>query len=541
MSDIFISYARSTATQAAAVADALRSLGYGVWSDDDLPAHRAYAEVIEERLAAAKAVVVIWSAEAARSEWVQSEADRARAERKLVQLTIDGAPLPMPFDRIQCADLAGWTGDVEAPGWRKVTASIAELIRGALAPAAPVAVAPPPLPAKPSIAVMPFANLSGDPEQEYFADGMVEEIVTALSRVRSLFVIGSGSSLTLKGVDPQEAARRLGVRYVLEGSVRKAAGRVRIAVKLVDASDGAQIWSRRFEDTLEDVFALQDEVALAVAGKIEPAVQQAEIGRASGRPTESMTSYDFYLRALTRLRTYAKAPMLEAVELAGRAIALDPEFSSALSLAALCHYMIAIYGWSDEPDEHRRAAIDLARRALKVAGDDATALSYAATIIAGVEGDHQGAVALVERAIAINPGSAEAWLVRGILQVRLGDPELAIQHLEQAMRLDPMGPSRPAQITWIGVARFRQQRFADVIALEKEAVQLTDVPIGYLYLAASYGHMGQPAAAREALARYRSLSPLPIDAYARSTIIDPAHLKLFLEGIGVAEGDEAER
>jgi adenylate cyclase len=201
--------------------------------------------------------------------------------------------------------------------------------------------------------------------------------------------------------------------------------------------------------------------------------------------------------------------------------------------------MIAIYGWSDDPDNHRRAAIDLARRALKVAGDDATALSYAATITAGLEGDHPGAVALVERAIAINPGSAEAWLVRGILQVRLGDPELAVQHLEQAMRLDPMGPSRAGQITWIGVARFRQGRFAAVIELEKEAVQLTDVPIGYLYLAASYGHLGQTAAAREALARYRLLSPLPIDAYARSSIVDSAHLELFLEGLGRAEAPDS--
>ena len=233
MLDIFVSYARSTAHHAQAVAEALRALGYRVWLDDELPAHRAYADVIEERLRAAKAVVVIWSAEAAKSQWVQSEADRAREEDKLVQLTVDGARLPMPFDRIQCADLAGWTGDPEAPGWRKVAASVAELIGGAGVAAAPVMAPPPPsLPSKPSIVVLPFANLSGDAEQDYFADGMVEEIVAALTRIRSIFVIASGSGLSFKGkgVSAQEAARQLGVRYVLEGSVRKSAGTVRIVV-----------------------------------------------------------------------------------------------------------------------------------------------------------------------------------------------------------------------------------------------------------------------------------------------------------------------
>ena len=180
MTDIFISYARSTADQAHRVAEALRALGYGVWRDDELPAHRAYAEVIEERLKAAKAVVVIWSDEAVKSEWVQSEADRARTDRKLVQLNLDGAALPMPFDRIQCADLSGWTGDADAPGWRKVVASLGDLMG---VPSAPAVEAPAlTLPSKPSIAVMPFANLSGDPEQEYFVDGMLVEIVEALSR-----------------------------------------------------------------------------------------------------------------------------------------------------------------------------------------------------------------------------------------------------------------------------------------------------------------------------------------------------------------------
>ena len=273
MADIFISYARSTAKQAQAVAAALRGLGYSVWIDDDLPAHRAYTPVIEEQLTAAKAAVVIWSADAVQSEWVLSEANRAREDRKLVQVTTDESRLPMPFDTIQCADLARWSGDLATPGWRKVVASVSDLIGGRSVTAAP----PPTLPSKPSIAVLPFADMTGAEGQDYFVDGMVAEITTALSRIRSIFVIASSSALTFKGqgIGAQDAARQLGVRYVLEGSVRRAAGRVRIAVQLIDASDSVQIWTQRFDDTLDDVFALQDKVALAVAGQIEPTLQSA--------------------------------------------------------------------------------------------------------------------------------------------------------------------------------------------------------------------------------------------------------------------------
>src|SRR5579862_2013960 len=195
MSDIFISYARSTAGRAQQVAEALRALGYGVWRDDDLPAHRDYSEVIDERLAAAKAVVVIWSAEAVKSQWVQSEADTARTDGKLVQLTVDGSRLPRPFDRIQCADLAGWTGDLHAPGWRKVVASIADLVDGAR----PAAAAPAAAPRERSICVLPFSNMSGDPEQEYFSDGISEDIITDLTKVSALFVVARNTAFQFKG------------------------------------------------------------------------------------------------------------------------------------------------------------------------------------------------------------------------------------------------------------------------------------------------------------------------------------------------------
>ncbi|HXQ13912.1 MAG TPA: TIR domain-containing protein [Caulobacteraceae bacterium] len=518
MSDVFISYARSTEKQAQQVAAALRALGYGVWRDDDLPAHRDYSEVIDERLAAARAVVVIWSSEAVKSQWVQSEADTARTDGKLVQLTVDGSRLPRPFDRIQCADLAGWTGNLDAPGWRKVVASIGDLVGGT--GAAPVSVASPsvadtplPLPTKPSIAVMPFANLSGDPEQEYFADGMVEEITNALSRFKSLFVIASSSTLSFKGkaVGAQEAARQLGVRCVLTGSVRKAGNRVRIAVQLIDAADGSQIWTNRFEDTLEDVFELQDKVALSVASVIEPTVHAADVRRASRRPTENMGSYDLYLRARAlRQNNIRKADTLEALDLLNRAIAIDPDFGQALALAGWCHHTIFLYGWSDDPEANRRQMIELSQRALKVAEDDADVLAGRALMLGTFEADRDTALNLINKAVALNPSSSFVWQMSGFSQLR-SNPDLAAEHIETAMRLDPIGSNRGGLVNATGQVRFAQQRFSEAAPLFKEFVQLTNSPVGYAFLAASCGHLGRIDEAKSALARYRELSSRQVE------------------------------
>jgi adenylate cyclase len=536
MSDIFISYARSTAKQAQAVGEALCSLGYTIWRDDSLPAHRSYAEVIEERLRAAKAVVVIWSADAAKSEWVQSEADRARTDRKLVQLRVDGCVLPMPFDRIQCADLSGWTGDVEAHDWRKVAASVADLVVGPTSEPAPVGRALP-LPGKPSIAVMPFINVSGDAEQEYFADGMLIEIVEALSRIKSIFVVASSSSLSFKGkvVSPEEAARQLGVRYILEGSVRKSGARVRIGVQLIDAADGAQIWTHRFEDTLDDVFALQDAVAMAVAGKIEPAVEQVEIRRAAARPTGNINSHDLYLRALPIFRTHSKAGTLEALDLLNQAIDLDAAHGPALALAVSCHRTIIVYGWSDDAEDHRRQGGLLARRALKAAPDDATVLASVANDLTVLERSVDVALPLAKRAVAMNPGSASVWFNSGYVQLMAAETESAIEHFKTAMRLDPAGANRPIHLTFLALASFFAERFGEAVALIKERNQYSESPGPYAVLAASHGHLGQTRPALEALARYRDLTPLPMESWVQ-LFIDPAQRKLILDGVALAEG-----
>ena len=513
MTDIFISYARSTADQAHKVAQALRALGYGVWRDDELPAHRAYAEVIEERLAAAKAVVVIWSAEAVKSQWVFSEANRAREGSKLVQLSLDATRLPMPFDTLQCADMAGWDGDTNAPGWRKVVASLGDLMG---APAASAIEAPAlALPSKPSIAVMPFANLSNDPEQDYFADGMVIEITNALTPFGSLFVIAGSSTLTFKGksVAAQDAARLLGVRYVLEGSVRKAGNRVRIAVQLIDAADGAQIWTQRFEDTLEDIFALQDQVALAVAGKVEPSIASAEYSRVTAGTVRHTGCHDLYLRATASWVQDSR----KAFEHLERAIELDPYFAPALALAAhLCRNFYLVEGYVEDRDPYRDKAIKLARRALEVAGSDAIVLANVAVVLGALESDLDGALALVDRALSLNPGSADVWIYSAELRV-FADDARAVQDAETSLRLDPLSPIRGVQLFHLASALFSQRRFADALTPLRELAQIRHAVMSSwveCLMAASLSHLGQNEAGREAIARTRILDPdwgLPSD------------------------------
>ena len=241
-----------------------------------------------------------------------------------------------------------------------------------------------PLPDKPSIAVLPFQNMSGDPEQEYFADGMVEEIITALSRIRWLFVIARNSSFTYKGqaIDVKQVGRELGVRYVLEGSVRKAGGRVRITAQLIDAETGTHLWADRFDGSLEDVFDLQDKVAISVAGVIEPALQAAEMRRSAARPTTDLTAYDLYLRALATFFPITKERILEALGLLEQAIAIDPHYGPALCLGGDVPHAARRDGWAEEPETSRRKAIDLARQALEVAENDPGILANAAFVLA---------------------------------------------------------------------------------------------------------------------------------------------------------------
>ena len=269
---------------------------------------------------------------------------------------------------------------------------------------------PLPLPDKPSIAVLPFANLSGDPEQEYFADGMVDEIITALSRIKWLFVIADNSSFAYKGqaIDVKQIGRELGVRYVLEGSVRKAGRRLRIGAALIDAATSAHLWADRFDGSLEDIFDLQDQVALSIAGVIEPTLQAAEIRYSAERPTDDLTAYDLFLRARWIASTYERSHLAEALELLEQAIRREPRYGPALALAATYRVDLENFDWSDdrEAQENREMAVDLARRALRAAPDDPGVLGRAAMVLGRFGEDIDAALALVDRALALNPSFA---------------------------------------------------------------------------------------------------------------------------------------
>ena len=303
------------------------------------------------------------------------------------------------------------------------------------APAKPVLA----LPDKPSIAVLPFTNLSGDPEQDYFADGIVEDIITALSRVHWLFVIARNSSFTYKGkaVDVKQVGRELGVRYVLEGSVRKSSNRVRITGQLVDAISGAHVWADHFDGALDDIFDLQDRITASVAGITEPKLRHAEMERARRKPTESLDAYDLYLRALAQFTASYEAS-LDALRLLRRAMEIDPHYAAPYGLAAWCCVYQRARGWVSPSDPALGEGIRLAKLAASLGQDDSETLWLTGIALATLSGDLQGGIALVDRALTLNPNSANAWMAGGLIRAYLGDTETAIAHLERSARLSPL-------------------------------------------------------------------------------------------------------
>jgi TolB-like protein len=304
------------------------------------------------------------------------------------------------------------------------------------------AVAAPALPNKPSIAVLPFNNMSGDPDQDYFADGVVEDITTALSRVRALFVIARNSSFTYKGkaVDVVRVGRELGVRYVLEGSVRKAGGQVRVSGQLIDASTGAHLWADRMDGALDDIFALQDRITANVVGAILPMLEQEEIKRAQRKPTGSLDAYDFYLRGMASVHRWTRESLGEALGLFYEAIKLDPEYGSAYGMAAWCYLRRKSDGWMIDRVQETAEATRLARRAAQCGKDDAVALSRAGFTLAFVSSDIDAGADLVDRAVVLNPNLASAWYFSSRVRVFLDEPEVAIEHAARAMRLSPLDP-----------------------------------------------------------------------------------------------------
>ena len=431
MPNVFISYARPNEAQATAVAEALKILGYDVWRDDELPAHRGYAEVIEERIQAADAVVVLWSAEAAKSQWVRAEADAARSAGKIVQAALDKILPPMPFNQIQCADLSGWNGDTDAPGWRKLAASV-----GALA-GTPKAIAPaaPSRKAEVSVCVLPFQNMSGDAEQEYFSDGISEDITTDLSKVSALRVIARNSAFMFKGqsVDVCDCARKLNASHVLEGSVRKAGGRVRITAQLVDGESGDHVWAERYDRDLTDIFAIQDEISKAIVEALKVKLLPAEKKAIEQRGTSNVDAYNLYLmaRQLWVSGNYGDVRRDEIViRTTQRAIGLDPNYAQAWALLAIAQASLRYHHGRDVDD-----GLAAADQALKLDPTLAAAYSVRARHIAE-QGDFDRALSEIRQALYLDPNSWEANREAARLLMQRRRVDEAMQHYMLAASLD---------------------------------------------------------------------------------------------------------
>jgi TolB-like protein len=395
-------------------------------------------------------------------------------------------------------------------------------------PASPQAL---PLPDKPSIAVLPFANMSGDPEQEYFADGMVEEIITALSRIRWLFVIARNSSFTYKGqtVDVKQVGRELGVRYVLEGSVRKAGGRVRITGQLIDARNGTHLWADRFDGSPEDVFELQDRVAVSVAGVIEPALQAAETARSASRPTDDLTAYDLYLRAAAMFLSSAKQ-IPEALRLLEQAIERDPHYGPALAWAAVCCVRLCMDGRSEDREADSLKGADFARRSLGAATDDPGILANAAMALAYFGEDIGAMIALVDHALALHPSFARGWHISGILRHWAGQPNVSIEHVETSLRLSPRASTTSIAHQVIGANHFLSRRFDQAVPKLLLAIQYDpNYPPSYrwLCLLRTYGPARRGTRGRQAAAcrhPFGGAKPLPSaePRTARAIAVGPA-------------------
>jgi adenylate cyclase len=397
-----------------------------------------------------------------------------------------------------------------------------------------------PLPDKPSIAVLPFQNISGEPEQEYFADGIVEEIVTALSRFRQLFVIARSSSFTYKGqaVDVKQVGRELGVRYVLGGSVRTAGDRVRIAGQLIDASTGAHLWADRFERTLENIFNLQDQVTASVVGAIVPQLDQAEIERAKRKPTENLDAYDYYLRGMATFDVGGSWGNREAndnaLRLFYKAIELDSNFAAAYGMAATCFMRRKSNHWMIDPEQETVEAGRLAWQAVRLGQDDPVALSRAGFVLARVVGELDVGAALIDRALLLNPNLAVAWLCSGIAKNLLGEPDAAIDSFGFAMRLNPLGPYLVHAQQGTAFAHFLAGHYDQACVWAKKALEHHPDFVSALRLfAASSALYGRLEEAQRTVAHLLQLEPT-LRASALKNVFPfrrPTDLTTFMDGL----------
>jgi adenylate cyclase len=396
------------------------------------------------------------------------------------------------------------------------------------------------LPDKPSLAVLPFQNMTGDPEQEYFVDGMVEEITTAISRLPWLFVIARNSSFTYKGkaIDVKQVGRELGVRYVLEGSVRKAGQRVRITGQLIDATTGNHIWADRFDGALDDIFDLQDRVAASVVGAIAPRLRMSEIERAVRKPTASLDAYDFYLRALAQVYRYTEESLAEAVALLRQALAIDPSYAPAGALASWCQAIQRTQGWGALSDDDVAEGTRLARQALEAGRADPDTIWQAATTLFFFAGEAAMATTVLDRALTLNPNAAGAWIVRGMIHALRNEPEAAIEACNHAQRLSPFDPLGYWHAVHRAIAHLAARRFEQAIEWADRALHDQPRVISAIRVKiAALAYLGRLGEARAELAQLLAIDPKFTIAGYRAFLgpcAAPEFLELAITGLRLA-------
>lgn len=508
MTDVFVSYARSDEPHAKRVADALDALGYKVWRDDELPAHRAYSDVIEERLKSAKAVVVLWSAEAAKSQWVRAEADAARSAGSIVQAILDGTMPPMPFNQIQCAKLTDWDGNINAAGWRKLAASV-QALAGLGRVERPKLVRPNQV----SICVLPFQNMSGEPEQEYFSDGISEDITTDLSKVSALSVIARNTAFTFKGqsVNVCEVASKLGISHVLEGSVRKAGNRVRITAQLIDGANGDHVWAERYDRDLTDIFAIQDEISEAIVDALKVKLLPQERRAIEKRGTTNAEAYNLFLMAR---QSWIDGDFGESgrerrvIRICERVTAIDAGYAQAWALMGLAQANLryAYTGHEDFDD-----GLSAANRALELDPTIAEAHLPRAWHLAML-GRASEAEAEVEKALGLNPDSWEANKEAARIFYRHGKLDEATRHLEHATELAETDFHSRGMLSALYLARGEHERARQCAAkmighVEAALGRDPDNGAALAYGALSFAAVGNEDRARDWIDRALMLDP----------------------------------
>lgn len=489
--EIFISYGRADQDFAARVAETLRDDGYRIWWDDHLPAHRAYSEVIQERLEQARAVLAIWSADSARSQWVRAEADFARNAGKLVQISVDGTIPPIPFNQIDCPMVGDWSGGASHRGWQKVSASLSDL--------AGKPRLPDPRPARPvgagkSICVLPFVNRSADPDQDYLSDGITEDVITALAQNTDLLVVARTTSFALKGVtlDAFALARQLRVDHILEGSVRKSGNRLRITAQLIDASTGHQRWTEKFDRELADAFEIQDDISQAIVRALQPRLV-ADSGRQSAAPDPR--AYQAYLRARHCWNRGTEESLGKAVAFFTEAIRIDPGFARAHAGLADAWVSLGMHTYRD-PAEAYRYARESASTALQL--DPELAEAHAAMgIIAFVhDWDSREAARYLARAVELDPGSTVAGHHHSRLLSAMGRHDEAIAQAQSVVDQDPLSVAAAGQL---GGALINARRFDEAIAWLRKASDLFPDQFTILYrLTFAFAYSGNPGQSLEA-------------------------------------------